>query len=535
MSSITDEINQSVTRTILIMLAILIGTAVVIIKQLENLSWTDAIYFTIVTISTVGFGDIYPKHPLTKIVVIVLIISGITSIAIISQAIVDTLIKNRLQKLEELPSKPLELKNHVVVAGYSSIGKLLVKLLKQRGFEVVVVDIREQRFREATISNKNTIKGDISSVILLSLLSLEQSAGIFLTMDNDNLVIKTTVVLKNLYPNLPIIAEVDSLEVFNIRDVIELDYAVSVQNAIKRILDVDLFHPPIQLLSPGVEEVDKEGKYKFFMVPDKFIMEDVFSDYLELGRLSLRTRSFYPSSSDSFDIRSNRKVIAIPVEDVIKNRALLVPKNEELAHEKIILAGFPEYLVELIDSYDFDKQDILVLSNSEIDFKNAEDHRYRAIRWDISQSKEITKQYVTDNSLIVLTWGNIADSLVLISTAHKEKSNTHIIQLADLDEEIEPYIHSGATTVILHKHLIAGRLLQSFIAHHQLASSVIFSNGHLFEIDVVTNDQYEGKSIEGLEKEGLQILSLIRNGKSIDFYKKFRLKVEDVALVFIAD
>lgn len=48
-------------------------------RYLEGLGWLDSLYFLVVTVSTVGFGDIHPEHALTKVVLMLLIVTGIST------------------------------------------------------------------------------------------------------------------------------------------------------------------------------------------------------------------------------------------------------------------------------------------------------------------------------------------------------------------------------------------------------------------------------------------------------------------------
>lgn len=59
-----------------VMLAITLAGAVAVM-QLENLSPLDALYFTVVTITTVGYGDIHPVSPAGKVLAMVLIMGGV--------------------------------------------------------------------------------------------------------------------------------------------------------------------------------------------------------------------------------------------------------------------------------------------------------------------------------------------------------------------------------------------------------------------------------------------------------------------------
>ena len=66
---------------------------------IENLSLVDAIYFSIVTMATVGYGDIHPQYTLGKILAIVLIVGGVGTFLGIVASITDLFVKRREESL----------------------------------------------------------------------------------------------------------------------------------------------------------------------------------------------------------------------------------------------------------------------------------------------------------------------------------------------------------------------------------------------------------------------------------------------------
>ena len=90
---------------------------------LEGLSFTDAIYFSIVTIATVGYGDIHPATQAGKILAIILIITGVgTFLGVIANA-TDILLNKREQRIR------MEKLNMVIGIFFSEIGTKLLAYL----------------------------------------------------------------------------------------------------------------------------------------------------------------------------------------------------------------------------------------------------------------------------------------------------------------------------------------------------------------------------------------------------------------------
>jgi len=64
-------------RLYVCLLFLIMGLATVVFASVENLSYVDAFYFSIVTVATVGYGDIHPTTTLGKILAIALIVAGV--------------------------------------------------------------------------------------------------------------------------------------------------------------------------------------------------------------------------------------------------------------------------------------------------------------------------------------------------------------------------------------------------------------------------------------------------------------------------
>jgi voltage-gated potassium channel Kch len=72
-----DVVEDPESRPIFIwaVSTVLIGSF--LFRLLEGWSWLDAVYFSVVTLTTVGFGDLTPTHPLSKLLAIFYILNGI--------------------------------------------------------------------------------------------------------------------------------------------------------------------------------------------------------------------------------------------------------------------------------------------------------------------------------------------------------------------------------------------------------------------------------------------------------------------------
>jgi Trk K+ transport system NAD-binding subunit len=109
----------------------------------ENLSWLDAFYFVVVTVSTVGYGDINLQHAstLSKVIGIVLIFSSTIFIWMIFSLTIDRIIKVRVQ--HSLGRKKYHYKNHIILCGLGRLGYFIAEELHSKGEKVLIVESAE--------------------------------------------------------------------------------------------------------------------------------------------------------------------------------------------------------------------------------------------------------------------------------------------------------------------------------------------------------------------------------------------------------
>ncbi|MHB0888407.1 voltage-gated potassium channel protein [Acidithiobacillus sp.] len=102
-------------------------------------SLTTALYFAVVTMATVGYGDILPVTDESRLFVVSLIVFGITVFATSLSAIIIPAVNNRLQRLLQGEKRPMIRKNHYIIAGDTPLARNTYRELKARKLPVVVI------------------------------------------------------------------------------------------------------------------------------------------------------------------------------------------------------------------------------------------------------------------------------------------------------------------------------------------------------------------------------------------------------------
>ena len=104
----------------------------------------QAVYFTVVTMSTVGYGDVLPKSDNARLFVVSLIVLGITVFVTSLSALVGPLVQGRLSHiLESRGTKKMRRVDHYIIAGTSALALNTARELLSRGRGVVVIALEE--------------------------------------------------------------------------------------------------------------------------------------------------------------------------------------------------------------------------------------------------------------------------------------------------------------------------------------------------------------------------------------------------------
>lgn len=74
---VVDIIMDPQSRPIAIWALAMVFIGTIVFRYLEGWAWVDAFYFSVISLTTVGYGDFVPTDPLTKVLSVIYILSGI--------------------------------------------------------------------------------------------------------------------------------------------------------------------------------------------------------------------------------------------------------------------------------------------------------------------------------------------------------------------------------------------------------------------------------------------------------------------------
>ncbi|OYT55469.1 MAG: potassium channel protein [Candidatus Hecatellales archaeon ex4484_218] len=196
----------------MLILPIILFVGVIGYSILLNLTLLDAFYFTVVTISTVGYGEIYPTTPASKIFTSVIILVGIGALALALETATEEILKRSVKEIVGKPEirKPLE--NHYIVCGYGDIGEVVVEELKRSGEPFVVIEKNEEVIRELAEKKIPVIQGDALKEETLKEAGILKAKGIAATFERDVDNLFLVITAKSLKPDIYVVARANHAE-----------------------------------------------------------------------------------------------------------------------------------------------------------------------------------------------------------------------------------------------------------------------------------------------------------------------------------
>lgn len=182
-------------------------------SALEGWPIIDALYMSIITVTTVGFSEVHPLSPQGRVFTTLLIVLGVACFTFSFGVITNYVIAGELRgllgerKMRRLISS---IRNHVLICGYGRIGHEMCVELQREGKSFLVVDENEDSVRNAQDDGYTAFKGDPGLDETLTECGIERAVGLAAVSDSDAKNLMVVISARGLNPRLSIVARVSS-------------------------------------------------------------------------------------------------------------------------------------------------------------------------------------------------------------------------------------------------------------------------------------------------------------------------------------
>jgi voltage-gated potassium channel len=176
---------------------------------LEEWSFVDALYMTVLTLTTVGFKEVRPLDSGGRVFTIGLIVMGVTialvTLSLVARSIAEGELGHRSRR-RRMQRRVDRMNDHYIVCAYGRVGRTVARELEAEGAPFVVVDGLDEVEPLLIQDGVIYVMGDPTSERVLTAAGIERARGLVCAMDSDAANVYITLAARSLNPDINIVA-----------------------------------------------------------------------------------------------------------------------------------------------------------------------------------------------------------------------------------------------------------------------------------------------------------------------------------------
>jgi len=293
----------------------------------------DAFYWALITISTVGYGDIAPVTPEGRVVTMLIIFTGIGLISFVTSIIVSSF-SERLSVLREdrVVQEVGKKKKLTVVCGYGLLGRLVVQGLKKEGVEFIIIDRDEEMATIAYNDGHHAICADATNGTIFEKLGISERISHVLCLTSDDIQNAFIAVnVKSLNRQVYVTARCSDQEIATKMEYADVDQVIMPEEVAGMMGAVYAGEPvAFEVLLSIIEERDKTHINEITIAEGSFLdnkrIGEVSFERLRLILLGVFKRSessklgeFIFNPSDEFILNAGDNLVCIGYSTAVAN------------------------------------------------------------------------------------------------------------------------------------------------------------------------------------------------------------------------
>lgn len=215
-------------------------------RLVEGISSVDSLYQSVITVSTVGFGEVVPLDTSGRLFTVGLIVLGVASVVYALGGFAELLIESSIERFSfRRKERTLEkMSEHTIVCGYGRTGATVARLLPP-GTAVGVIELDPERVDEASEDGFVAIHGDSTSDETLAAAGIARAAQLIVCLSSDSDALSTVLSARVLSPGVRIVTRVDDALAARKLHMAGADHVVSPVEMCARRLVADALDPAL--------------------------------------------------------------------------------------------------------------------------------------------------------------------------------------------------------------------------------------------------------------------------------------------------
>jgi len=287
---------------LILLVASIGGTGVLFLeRQIGNEQFgsvPEALWWAIVTMTTVGYGDYIPQGTSGRFLAVMIIFAGISLMAVLSGTVASQLVARRLRAIQGLMS--FKVKDHIIVCGWHHKAESLLNALftvgaGDTGLQIVLIN-EEHEDKMQSLKNQfgytriKYIRGEFTREATLNQAQLEYARAVIILPTeiptggaSDEKTILASLTIKNLNPNVQLVAYVhDKASIAHVRRA-NADEVVLSDNFGSFLLASHILNPGIPQTVDELLDTSSPHSFQRVTIPKEFVGR-TFEELLEHNR-----------------------------------------------------------------------------------------------------------------------------------------------------------------------------------------------------------------------------------------------------------
>ncbi|HOP11114.1 MAG TPA: potassium channel protein [Oscillospiraceae bacterium] len=195
---------------VVFLLFAIIITGVIGYMLLLKVNFVDALYMTVITISTVGYGEVGVMTDSAKLFSVFIIFAGLSMVGYGLTSLVSLFFEGEFKsawRRKRMETKIQEIKNHYIVCGAGDVGSTVINSLRENAADFVVIEENEKRVQELQQLGVLTIMGNATHEDILQKAGIANAKGLVCTLPTDAENVFTVLTARQMNQGLYIVSK----------------------------------------------------------------------------------------------------------------------------------------------------------------------------------------------------------------------------------------------------------------------------------------------------------------------------------------
>ncbi len=254
-------------------------------------SFADALWYGIVTLAAVGYGDMVPVTLTGKIMGSALVLGSI--------ALMGTLISQFTNKIRQLMENKkmgymgTKIKNHCVIIGWDSFAMNVTKWILESGKKVAIVtdnkndiDLIYNKFGDKKVF---VLFSDYSNISSYDLLNITASSSVFINFHDDSETLVRLLNIKRIFPKLNYIVSLNNAELKDTFQAAGVTFSISNQEVASKLVASYNFEPDVayfteDIMSSAMDENDNDLVEYKVNTKNPYLNKNYFDSFIDLKK-----------------------------------------------------------------------------------------------------------------------------------------------------------------------------------------------------------------------------------------------------------